>query len=191
MSIIKLGFAGAHRTGKTSLANVLSQELHLPFLKTDTQRVFKQWGLDPAGTMNFRTRLSIQHHILHAAIEVWRPASGGFVTDRTPIDFMAYTLAELQGNTEVEFAELEMYVEQCFQVVRKFFTHIGVIQPAIPIKYEVGKAAMNRAYMEHLNVLVEGLCGDERMQCKSFILPRKTIDLHERVKIILAQIREE
>lgn len=190
MSIIKLGFAGAHRTGKTSLADAIAQKLHIPFVKTDTQGVFKHWGLDPAEMMGFKTRLWIQHHILQAAIEVWRSVSGGFITDRTPIDFMAYTLAELQGSTEVEFTELEKYLEQCFQVTHQFFTHIGVIQPAIPLKYEVGKAVMNRAYMEHLNVLVEGLCNDERMQCKSFILPRKRVDFHERVNIVLAQIHQ-
>jgi len=183
--MIRLGLAGSHRTGKTSLAQALSQQLQLPLIKTNTSAIFKQYGLNPATSMNITTRLWIQNKIIQAAIENWQTNSPGFVTDRTPLDFMAYTLAEIQGSTDVEFQELEAYLQYCFEVTQQFFTQLVIIPPAIPLVYEEGKAALNRAYMEHLNIIIQGLCYDERLTCPFVILPRKITNLPERVQEIL------
>jgi predicted ATPase len=183
--IKRIGISGSHRTGKTTLAKKISTDRGIPFVQTSTSHVFKQHGLHPAAPMDFKTRLWIQHHVIESAITVWQAETGSFVTDRTPIDFMAYTLADIQGNTQVDFAQLETYLARCFEVTHQFFTTIAVLQPAIPLVYEEGKAALNQAYIEHLNTLVIGLCHDERLKCPSIVVKREVVSLEDRIRAVL------
>ncbi len=180
---MKLGICGSHRTGKTTLAKVISNQTGIDFIKTDTSAVFAQQGLNPSQSLDFPTRLNIQKLIIQATVKIWQADS--FITDRTPIDFMAYTLADIQGKTEVDFIELEAYLTECFAVTNQIFSKLVVVQPAIPLVYATGKAALNKAYMEHLNIIVQGLCNDERLQCPVTIIKRNIIDLQERVKLII------
>ena len=181
----KIGLCGSHRTGKTTLAEALSKKMGIPFLKTSTSMVFKQHGLHPAQVLDFKTRLWIQHRVIEAAVAVWQTEKDSFVTDRTPIDFMAYTLADIQGATVVDFAELEAYLALCFEVANQCFTKLAVLQPAIPLVFEPGKAALNRAYMEHLNTIVQGLCSDERLKCSFCVIKRNITSLEGRVQTVL------
>ena len=186
---MKIGLCGSHRTGKTTLAKAISKQLKIPFIQTSTSEVFKQHGLHPAQPLDFKKRLWIQHRVLEAATRIWPIESGHFITDRTPIDFIAYTLADIQGATQVDFVELEIYLTHCFEVTNQFFTQIVVLQPAIELIYEEGKAALNRAYIEHLNLIIQGLCSDERLNCPSQTLKRHIINLQERVQQIIKEIK--
>ncbi|RKZ38317.1 MAG: AAA family ATPase [Gammaproteobacteria bacterium] len=184
MKIYRIGICGSHRTGKTTLAKAIATYKRIPFVQTSTRQVFEKHGLHPGLPMDFKTRLWIQHRVIEATITLWQAEKGSFVTDRTPIDFMAYTLADIQGATEVDFIDLEAYLTQCFNITNQFFTQLAVLQPAIPLVYEEGKAALNKAYIEHLNLLVQGLCHDERNSCSSIVIRRNIIDLEERVKAL-------
>ncbi len=181
---MKLGICGSHRTGKTTLAQAISNQIGIDFIKTDTNAIFVQQGLHPSQPLDFPTRLNIQKLIIQVATKIWQADS--FITDRTPIDFMAYTLADIQGVTEVDFIELEAYLTECFKVTNQIFSKLVVVQPAIPLVYEAGKAALNKAYMEHLNIIIQGLCNDERLQCPVSIIQRDIIDLQERVEMIIS-----
>lgn len=179
---MKLGICGSHRTGKTTLAQAISSQFEIDFIKTDTNAVFVQQGLHPSQPLTFPIRLKIQKLIIQNAIGNWQTDT--FVTDRTPIDFMAYTLADIQGKTEVDFMELEAYLTQCFAVTNQLFSKLIIVQPAIPLVYEAGKAALNKAYMEHLNIIMQGLCNDERLHCPATTIPREVIDLQERISMV-------
>jgi hypothetical protein len=185
---MQIGICGSHRTGKTTLAEAISNRIGIPFLKTSTSAVFKQHGLDPAQPLDFKTRLWIQQRVIEAAVEVWKQEV--FITDRTPLDFMAYTLAECQGDTVVDFQALEDYLNQCFEVTQQYFTNIVLVQPAIPLVYEPGKAALNRAYIEHLNIIITGLCNDERISCPFIIIKRDIISLEARIQRVLRIIKK-
>lgn len=184
----RIGLCGSHRTGKTTLAVAVAKKLEIPFVRTDTSRVFAENGLHPSDPLDFKTRIRIQHLVVNAASDVWNSvaASGAFITDRTPIDMMAYTLADIQGQTDVDFKELEGYIDHCFDETNKFFSHLAIIQPAIPLVYEEGKAALNLAYMEHLNILIIGLCQDKRLSAYSAVLSREIIDLKLRIAAIVS-----
>lgn len=180
-----LGLCGAHRTGKTTLAIALSSRLNIPFIRTTTSQVFAQLGLDPAEPMDFKTRLFVQHHVLDAAEQVWQNSSSPFVSDRTPIDMIAYTLGDIQGKTDVDFDLLNQYIDRCFASTNQFFQNLAIIQPGIPLVYEQGKAALNAAYIEHINVLVIGLCRDSRLKAYIFCNPREAIAPDVRIRNIL------
>ncbi|MFH1218100.1 MAG: AAA family ATPase [Pseudomonadota bacterium] len=183
-----IGLCGSHRTGKTTLAGAMSEKAGIDFVRTTTSEVFAENGLDPASPMDFSTRIWIQHKVVNAAEAVWQQAAGSFISDRTPIDMMAYTLADIQGKTEVDYLQLEEYFDHCYRTTNRFFSRLVVVQPAIPLVHEEGKAALNRAYMEHLNMLVMGLCCDERLQCPVLFMQRDIIDLDVRVSLILGAV---
>lgn len=184
-----LGLCGAHRTGKTTLAIALSSQLNIPFVRTTTSQVFAQLGLDPAETMDFETRLFVQNHVLDAAEQVWQESPSPFISDRTPIDMIAYTLGDIQGKTKVDFDLLNQYIDRCFASTNQFFQNLAIIQPGIPLVYEEGKAALNAAYIEHINILVIGLCRDRRLQTSVFCNPREAIALDIRIQALQDEIQ--
>jgi hypothetical protein len=53
--------------------------------------------------------------------------------------------------------------------------------------YEDGKAALNAAYIEHINILVIGLCNDSRLKANVFCNPRDAIALETRISKILKE----
>jgi hypothetical protein len=176
-----LGLCGAHRTGKTTLAIALADRLNIPFVRTTTSQVFAHLGLDPAEPMDFKTRLFVQNHVLDAAEQIWQNSVTPFISDRTPIDMIAYTLGDIQGKTEVDFDLLNQYIDRCFASTNQFFQNLAIIQPGIPLVYEEGKAALNAAYIEHINVLVIGLCSDLRLSANVFCNAREAINLEIRI----------
>jgi hypothetical protein len=185
-----LGLCGAHRTGKTTLAIAISSHLNIPFVRTTTSQVFAQLGLDPAEPMDFQTRLFVQNHVLDAAEQVWKESASPFISDRTPIDMIAYTLGDIQGKTEVDFNLLSQYIDRCFASTNQFFQNLAIIQPGIPLVYEEGKAALNAAYIEHINILVIGLCNDSRLKTNVFCNARDVINLKTRILNILEYFGE-
>jgi len=185
-----LGLCGAHRTGKTTLAIAISSQLNIPFVRTTTSQVFAQLGLDPAEPMDFKTRLFVQNHVLDAAERIWQESVSPFISDRTPIDMIAYTLGDIQGKTEVDFDLLSQYIDRCFASTNQFFQNLAIIQPGIPLVYEEGKAALNAAYIEHINVLVIGVCSDHRLKANMFCNARDVINLKTRIFNILEYFGE-
>lgn len=185
---MRVGLCGAHRTGKTTLAQGLQDSLDINFLRTTTSEVFAENGLDPSAPMDFETRLWIQHKILDAAEQVWQ-SSNAFVTDRTPLDMLGYTLADIRGDTVVHFTDLEAYAARCFASTNNYFSHLIFVQPGIPLVFEEGKAALNQAYIEHLSILMGGLLADERQRVASSTLPRDVLDLDERLAFIQGAVR--
>ncbi len=182
---MNLGFCGAHRTGKTTLANMVANQKKLPFVKTDTSAVFAKFDLDPALPMKFATRLQIQHQILDSAIKTWEQEPRIFVSDRTPIDMIAYTLGDILGKTDVDFAALDEYINLCFAITNKFFGKLILVQPGIPLVYESGKAALNLAYIEHIHFLILGLCHDFRLKSTVLCLDRDCLNLEARLEVAM------
>jgi hypothetical protein len=187
---MNIGVCGSHRTGKTTLAEAISQRTGMPFLRTVTSEVFQQYGLDPSKPMDFKKRLWIQHKILDAAEKIWQAEKTQFITDRTPLDMMAYTLADIQGTTEINFDELEGYLARCIDVTNTFFALLVLVQPGIPLMHEEGKAALNEGYLEHLNYVILGLCNDDRVRGTFLYLSRAMTSLDERVNTVLNELNK-
>lgn len=189
--------AGSHRTGKTTLARAYAQKHGLIFVETSGSAVFRELGLDPAKTYDFPTRLTVQERILDVFDEIYaKHVTDNSITDRSPLDMMAYTLAEAVGETvgASEQVRLKAYMAKCFEVINKRFSTIIVVQPGIDLVIEEGKAALNDAYIEHLNGLVLGLSVDERVKVPHFYLPRYMTNLAERlnaVEFAVGRVREK
>jgi len=139
--------------------------------------------------MPFGTRLSIQRDILSAGESVWMEEAGPFITDRTPLDMAAYTLADIQGTTAVDSVSFKRYIDDCLAKTNSFFSTLVIIPPGIPLVPEPGKAALHEAYIEHIHTLVVGLCHDARISAKIYCLKREVLSLDERVKQVLSFLK--
>lgn len=181
-----IGLCGAHRTGKTTLAKEYSRWVGIPFVETSTSQVFEALGFDPKVDYDFKIRMMIQNKILDAAEALWRKYPVEFITDRTPLDMLAYTMADVQRqNLDKDDEKLFMdYMKRCIESANRYFALLIVVQPGIPLVEAKGKAPNNIAYIEHLNTLIAGLLNDRRIETGRFIFNRETTDLDKRCDLI-------
>lgn len=182
-----IGLAGAHRTGKTSLARESARALGLPFVETSVSEIFRNMGLDPAEPMDFQTRLIVQSVVLKVCQENWARETAGFLSDRTPIDMLAYTMAEVKGETLDYTTEalLAKYLRDCINAANRHFSLIMLVQPGIPIVAAPGKAALSIGYMEHLNALMAGFLVRKDLSASTVFLRRDTLDMQDRINCVI------
>lgn len=181
-----IGLMGAHRVGKTTLAQAFAEQTEIELVKTSASAVFKRLGADPKKDYSLDERLSIQHEILTAAEHDYRSAPNTFIADRTPLDMLAYTLADVQREniTEEQGVRIMEYADRCIDVTNKYFNLLVLIQPGIEVQEEDGKAPGNPAYMEHINQLCRGLMLDERLDCKRVAMTRDMTDIDDRLETV-------
>lgn len=101
---LRIAFCGSSGTGKTTLARAVSKKFNLPQCPIGSREVAKQMGfaspydVDAAGQ-----RAEFQERLVLSKTE-WEAANENFVTDRTTIDNMIYSM--LHGAVERGGAEL-------------------------------------------------------------------------------------
>lgn len=88
---MRLAFIGGPGVGKTTLVNILTQELGLPLLGERARIVARAWGTTPAEIPPHRM-LEFQWELLHQQMEAEADYPRGFIADRCVIDIVAHTL---------------------------------------------------------------------------------------------------
>ena len=178
-----IGLAGAHRTGKTTLARLYADASGLEFAETSSSKVFEELGLDPKVDYDFGTRLKVQNAILDAAVEVYKSFDCEVITDRTPMDMLGYTMADItrSGIKSEHYDDFMAYQKRCYEISNQYFAMICVIQPGIKLIDEEGKAPADIGYIEHLNALIKGLILDEQYAGAKYNFKRQMTDLQERM----------
>lgn len=185
-----IGLIGAHRTGKTSLAKAYADKHGVTFVETSVSAIFRELGVDPAAPMDFGTRLTVQEQVLARVDALYGSYAAGeqLIADRTPIDMIGYLMADAVGHAVApeHQARFDAYVQRCFDVANKRFSVMVLVQPGIALVEASGKAAMNRAYIEHLNSLMFGLTFDPRVKMPTYFIHRNVLDMAERVSNVEA-----
>lgn len=186
-----IGLVGSHRVGKTTLAKQYAEKEGIKFVETSVSAIWRELGYDPAVTYDFETRLTVQEEILVRIDAMLAHYAGiDFITDRTPLDMAAYLLGDAIGDRVPDHLQkrVKQYVQDCFDSTNKRFGVVCLVQPGIPILFEEGKAALNEAYIEHLNSLMFGLVVDERLHCHHYYLPRAVTGKKERLEALVAAV---
>jgi hypothetical protein len=181
-----IGLAGAHRTGKTTLARECARVMDLPFVETNVSGIFESLGLDPAQPMDIQTRLIVQSVILKVCIEKWSGYKGVFLSDRTPIDLLTYLMAEIRGDTLDQTGEQLMakYFADCINATSRYFGLVILVQPGIPLVAAPGKARMSPGYIEHYNALMSGILVRKELIPQVVFMSRDTLDLNDRISVV-------
>lgn len=185
-----LGLSGAHRTGKTAVAEILAERNDCPFIRSSAQQVAKDLGVKVDFGMPFHERMAYQEEVLRRFKEAYEQEAGNglFVADRTPLDFAAYVLTDYHPD-RVRGLEYDAngwvldYVRRCMELTGEYFFLVAVVQPGIPYVPEEGKPAPNPLYQEIMNTCLTGLGADHRVKSHFFLMPRNLTDLQERVSV--------
>jgi hypothetical protein len=181
-----LGLCGSHRSGKSTLARAFSEHSGVKYVATGASATFERLGFDPKKDYDFATRLLIQREILKDVNTLYEKSGMQFITDRTPIDLLGYTLADVtRENVPMPLvADLQRYMHDCYECANRHFTTLILVQPGIQLVDAEGKAPANPAYVEHLNALMLGLMAGGALKCDHFSMPRSCTDLKQRVAAV-------
>jgi hypothetical protein len=181
------GISGAHRTGKSTLAQRYADAFKIPYLKLPN--VMQELGVTPAqvSAMGLADRLKVQWVYLHAAAKLYKEHNQGiFITDRTPLDMAAYTLADIRQDSHPALAaQVTVYVEQALKLTNQYFGLIMFVPPGIPYVDEPGKPPANPAYQELISAIIQGLLVSERCTVQYQCMGRAMTDPERRWKAML------
>lgn len=183
-----LGLSGAHRTGKTTMAEKLAEANGCPFVASSATQVAKDMGIRADIGMPMEVRLDFQEEVLRRFTRRYAEEGGNglFVTDRTPLDFAAYALTDWhpERSTPELDDRLSAYVAECMRVTSQYFYMVAVVQPGIRFEARDDKPAPNELYQELLNTTLIGLGMDSQVRSHFCLVPRDCTDLVERVNLV-------
>ena len=186
---MRIGFCGAHRVGKTTLAKRVAEEMGLAFIDGSCSGLFERLGMIPSQPLNFKDRLMVQTEILDRYLEKMS-GQQNFVTDRTPFDYIGYTLAELNAlavmgeNQPAIEAAVEGYLTACKSALNTTLDLAFFVSPGIPLVAAEGKGAHSKPYIQHVSYVIEAYTHDINAHRfgGTMYVPASYIDLDVRTK---------
>jgi hypothetical protein len=156
------GICGAHRSGKTTLAKAVADQLGIDFLDASVSSATKG-RFDPVAPMTLRERLEMQVDVFERHLELILQAGRPAIVDRTPLDFYAYLLAEFHMTSD-RFAEQDVLeaaaflAEQYLEAVKINYDMIffAEILPVYEVDTSKATPPENRAFQLHIDALMRG-----------------------------------
>lgn len=183
-----IGLAGTSCTGKTTLASEVAKQTGIPFIASSVRNIYEMYGFSVNEPLSFDDRMMVQMKILEVAECAYEDMDSIFITDRTPMDYAAHLLAEaLAINlSEAQTEQLLWYVKKCYQVTNLYFSSVVLLQPALSMVEETGRTS-NRAYLEHINLIMIGLIADpnNKLYCAKHFMKKSVTNLKKRVDLII------
>lgn len=182
---MRLGFCGAHRTGKSTLMNIIAERHGIDRAASSMFPAAKSMGLDMSKPHGFDVRIRYQTAVLDAMENVYG-AHPAFVSDRTPLDAAAYLLADVQTTTgDAELQEqANQYVDRALRLTDRLFDVVILVPPGIDVEPVDGKPPVNPAYQEHIHFLVRGIMSE--LTIPHGTIERDNLDLEDRVLAVQA-----
>lgn len=184
MNIMRIGLAGSHRVGKSTLARLIACEMDLPYIPVSVSSapVWEKSRISPADNITFAERVATQYGVLEHGMQCIN-APG--VYDRTFLDFVAYLYSNIDSTCSDLFAvEVDKFVEKCvFEMDR--FDKIIIVQPGIPVEADdikKGKTFLSMPYMDAMNNHVIATAVKYIDPSKAFIIPQGMININTRLK---------
>lgn len=187
------GIAGAHGTGKTTLATMISEETGLPLILTNLGEVCKTSGYSPRSGAPLIERMAAQWKMLEKLESMYQKEGGRFIADRTPIDCLAYVLADKEATgymSEDLKRDIQAYTDRCFEVANRYLSTVVITPSSIPYtdyrpKLDAGGSEM---YREILNFLITGVASDPRCRASVLVIPRNITTIDGRVNEALIKL---
>lgn len=153
------GFCGASRTGKSTLAKLISEGLGYHYHTFNTAEIMREKGynlVDPA--LTFETRIEAQEAYLDHYEAVVATLPRPTLTDRTPLCLAGYLLSEIRMHDHAEHGERVLaFVERAVFLTDKHFHTVFICRPLDFYEEAAGKAPANLGYQWHHQLVCEGL----------------------------------
>lgn len=179
---------GAHRSGKTTTAKAVAERIGIHYHDAGVTRIMQEIGFNPVADLSIEDRLKAQKHLLMRYVEEIKAIKGAFITDRSPLDFIGYTLGEVtMHNTDLEVGNAIIdYIDACVRVANTHFDSMMVLRPLPFFTVDPTKPPPNLAYQEQHQLIVEG--ATQRFDGPRYFL--ETTDLQERVDLVMEIIAQ-
>lgn len=150
---------GAHRTGKSTLARRLSEDMGLHYHDASFGRIAKELGFAAVAPQDVAQRVVMQEQVLKRYEEELGDVARPFITDRTPLDMIGYMLGEVSMHNGLA-PELQdriaVYAEHCIDATERHFDSLIVLRPLPVYTVEEGKPPPDRAYQQAVQMIIEG-----------------------------------
>jgi len=173
---MRIGIAGAHRTGKSTLAREIHSKMRVGLILTNAGSVYQAHGCTPVDDMPMSKRLAIQNSIVDKLADLW-DVPGSWVSDRTPLDIIAYSKMYL---SPVWADAIRARVEP----MMSRFDFIFILRPAIPFVYDYYKAGLETAE------IVDGYLMEEaRRYVNAWPIPADYTPLNQRLLFVSRIVR--
>lgn len=155
---MSFGLAGAHRTGKTTLAKQVAEDLGWSYHNGSVSAIMKEFGINAVGDIPLEQRIEAQEFLLDKYIQNLHWAPRPLITDRTPLDMIGYMLGEVtMHNTDpVLAARVDAYVVKCLEMSMAHFDTIVVLRPLAFYTIDPTSPPPNPAYQSAIQFLIEG-----------------------------------
>jgi len=152
------GYAGAHRTGKTTLAKRVAEDLGMHFHDASVSKIMREAGIDAVGDVPMEQRIEAQEFLLRRFLQDLNKAPRPLISDRTPLDMIGYCLGEVtMHNTTPELGKrIDAYVKSCLEATKNYFDTIVILGPLPHYDVAPDKPPPNAAYQRLVQFLVEG-----------------------------------
>lgn len=190
---MRIALCGTHRTGKTTLLNELvTNPKSIIRNYTPMQSVvikhMNRHGITPTTPLTMEQRLAVQFDILDEYAETMR-ATENFITDRSPIDMIAYTYTSVTNHlTSYEDAMFVEYVNMSIAVAKEL-DHIIYVPPVIPVAAAPMKYAATEAMVGLIDRLILGELKSTRLEYSH--MPDHVVDLEARVNYVNLVLNKE
>lgn len=185
-------FAGAHRTGKTTLAKESAKHIGGEYISVDLGQVQRDAGYDSSNQdYTFGDRIKIQeilfaHFSKLLSICARYPKEILFL-DRSPMDLVGYTLARVQGGnlTEEQHAWVMSFIQRCHALTSFFVDVLIGIQPGIPLVDDNDTSAKAASgFVEHINLIIMGALTTFGGNSKVYVMPRNKTSMDQRLDYV-------
>lgn len=152
------GFSGAHRTGKTTLAKQVAEDLKMQFLDGSVSKIMKEFGINAVGDIPLEQRIEAQEFLLKRYLDNLTKAPRPLITDRTPLDMIGYMLGEItMHNCSAEAGKkANAYVENCLDATLRHFDTVIIVGPLAGYTVDPKSPPPNEAYQRAVQFLIEG-----------------------------------
>lgn len=180
---MRIALTGASGTGKTTLAQHISEAHGLPINPVGSRSVSKAMGFDsPYDVDRAGKRAEFQRRLLIEKLE-WESAHESFVADRTPLDNLAYTI--MHDVNTIDAAMLDAAVH-----AMRRYDHVVYCPVRVFCNPGDDPARMtSTTYHKVYDAILRGLMDDAARMAQQFgrVLPLRTMhssEVEERKKRI-------
>lgn len=178
-----LGFCGAQRTGKTTLARLFAQARGFRFVQTTVRQALAAAGFHAQDQYDIETRITAQEVVLDALLPQWESMVGhNSVCDRTPLCLKAYMEADVLRNFPQDAAVEDRYFAfmQRLDDACTMFDKQVLVQPGIKLVPDPDAGQCSVPYIEHFNNLMLGYS----TQYDVAVMPRHVQSIEDRLSFI-------
>lgn len=187
----RIGLTGAHRVGKSTLAEVLAKDAKAKYAPVGISQMQAAYGYDSSKQdYPWEERKKIQelllgefsNQLLGLRTYNIEPVNSPLkITDRTPLDLVGYAMWSFPDDpTKENIAWIENYIQQSIELTNRNYLGVALVQPGIPLVSSPTSAPADIEMIETFNQCYLSLFLDPRLRVKKFIIPRELIDIDKR-----------